>query len=233
MSSRLAARDIEQAARELLASMEARKVELWNDALELSLFDIVDPEVGASHLGYTVHYMEELGGSDRRDVAAILDMENRRIYVSRLFPPDQIRFAVAHELGHIVLGHRISGLHRERPIRGYESTFSRGQLEVEADRFAAAFLMPPRLLKKVFEERFGPVPFRFDDASAYALCPDDPDSLLRPDRGSRARGLALASARAWRGKHYYALCAVFKVSVSAMGIRLEELGLVARDRLDP
>lgn len=100
------------------------------------------------------------------------------------------------------------------------------QLETEANRFAACYLMPRRLLTRHFEATFQTkVPFAFTEGPAFQLCRDDPDSLLRPE-GPLDRALALASAEFFNGRRIYSLAQQFKVSRLTMAIRLKELGLV-------
>lgn len=57
------------------------------------------------------------------------------------------RFAVAHELGHIMLGHVRAG---EPPLRHHDYRDSTGEMK-QANAFAAALLMPERFLRQVFE----------------------------------------------------------------------------------
>ena len=60
------------------------------------------------------------------------------------------RFTAAHELGHFVLGHEGS-LDREVRMPGH--TIGRDIQEVEADAFAAEFLMPKWLVKAAAQRR--------------------------------------------------------------------------------
>lgn len=55
------------------------------------------------------------------------------------------RFTCAHELGHLVLHRRISQVFRETQL---DATFSEDVYERQANRFAAAFLMPLALLER-------------------------------------------------------------------------------------
>ena len=86
-------------------------------------------------------------------------------------------------------------MHRDRPVHGIGvQTSSRPPHEREADYFAACFLVPESLLADALEFAFlTKSPFVFDDAAAFHLSPKDPDSVLRPEVGSLARALALAS----------------------------------------
>lgn len=61
------------------------------------------------------------------------------------------RFTAAHEMGHFVLEHEADSLDREIRMPGH--TDGREPLEVEADAFAAEFLMPKWLVKATAERR--------------------------------------------------------------------------------
>jgi hypothetical protein len=71
------------------------------------------------------------------------------IYVSeRLIDPAAIRFAVAHELGHFVLGHRGPTIANLTAREGKRTRYSPEQ-EAEANAFASELLMPRSLLRGV------------------------------------------------------------------------------------
>jgi predicted secreted protein len=61
------------------------------------------------------------------------------------------RFTAAHELGHFVLEHHADSLDREVRLPG--NTDGRDHIEIEADAFAAEFLMPKWLVKAAAERR--------------------------------------------------------------------------------
>jgi len=61
------------------------------------------------------------------------------------------RFTCAHELGHLVLHKRVRSRFHDTKA---DVTFSRDKYERQADRFAAAFLMPLRSLERVIVHSF-------------------------------------------------------------------------------
>ena len=103
--------------------------------------------------------------------------------------------------------------------------------EQEADAFAASLLMPERLLRPAFVERFdseidGRVP---DEDLAFNLRPamrNRVDARELAARGARYRALLVAQTRTWLGVPIVSLAEAFRVSPSAMAIELEEAGLV-------
>jgi hypothetical protein len=103
-------------------------------------------------------------------------------------------------------------------------------MEVEANRFAAAHLMPKYLLLRQFTRTFGIVPpFVFNEDVAFQLCRDDPNSLLFDEHDLINRGFAFARARSWNRRHVTPLHEQFRVSAYAMARRLVELGLVGNN----
>lgn len=58
----------------------------------------------------------------------------------------------AHELGHALLHVGLEAMHRDRPVDGpYNSTDIK---ERQANKFAACFLMPSKLVEITFEQLF-------------------------------------------------------------------------------
>lgn len=194
---------------------------------------ILEPQIAAKALGVDFMEREELGGVGSRatpyEIAGLIDRQANQIAISKRFPTTTNRFTAAHELGHWILHPRDFVMHRDRPISGLRhDSQNRPPKEREADHFSACFLMPRRLVRSVLEATFSiQSPFIFDDNSAFWLGKDDPDALLRPIEGSLAQGLALASAESYGGgPRFISLAERFRVSVTTMAIRLEELNLI-------
>lgn len=78
--------------------------------------------------------------------------DERMIMVNRSLPPERKRFAIAHELGHIVMPHKgpYHVCFQGRPSR----------MEKDADRFAAELLMPESTVRKVWERYKDNVEYR-------------------------------------------------------------------------
>ncbi|MEK6211441.1 MAG: ImmA/IrrE family metallo-endopeptidase [Pseudomonadota bacterium] len=189
---------------------------------------MLDPAIAAKVLGIDFRYVDGIGrhreGGQLFEVAGMIDRRSGTISVSRVFRA--VRFTAAHELGHWIL-HPHHTLLRDRPVARFRrERSSRRPEEAEADHFAACFLMPRNLVTTYFEAMYSiEAPFVFDDASAFQLRPDNPDSLLRRiDELDRA--VALATARSYNGKPLRPLHEVFRVSIDAMAYRLMELNLV-------
>ena len=78
------------------------------------------------------------------------DLDIRTIYVNILDPEVRQRFTIAHEIGHILLGHE--GISYRDPNNEQYNDLVKRMNEVSANGFAAELLMPERLLRKALEK---------------------------------------------------------------------------------
>jgi len=204
---------------------------LWKERARLPAnsrpVDFLDPTFVASVLGVDFEVVPSLGtfrenGVDYR-TAGIVDRNRKRISVSREFSPAVMRFTAAHEIGHWLM-HPNEVMHRDRPIDSPDQS-PRSEVESEAEYFAATFLMPPNLLKKDFEARFGQSPLVFDEGVALALGARNLSRVMSASEDSRLRERLLAKAIRFGQLSFDSLADVYGVSTSAMAGRLEELKL--------
>lgn len=79
---------------------------------------------------------------------------NYQIYLPRNYNEENVRdkFTLGHELGHIVLNF-LNDESNENSQESYNRE-GRSQTEYDANEFAASFLMPRRLFKKVADENY-------------------------------------------------------------------------------
>lgn len=223
---------IQEEARRLLIEIWNNKELLWPDQ-QLRPIQMLCPKVASHILGleYQEHTDLDNGifpykGKNRFKAAGLIDRQSKKIAVSMDFPIKTVRFTAAHEIGHWIL-HPNKVMHRDRPIDGSNSTNARRpQAEREADYFAACFLMPANLLESIFEELFLTNLFIFNDTSAFHLNPNCSDSLLRAEENSLDREFALARCRSFNNNYFDSLSDQFRVTESAMAIRIKELKLV-------
>ncbi len=194
-------------------------------------FALLCPEVAANAIGVELDYREELGrfgaGSDKFEVAGILDRQSRRIAISKRFQPETMRFTAGHELGHWVL-HSAHNMFRDRPVKGRLWDHSpRSPQEQEADYFSACFFVPARLLSTSFRGRFGStVPLPLNDESAFWLTSGRPELLTHSGSGRLDFAIAVSSCQSFGGQRFASLAKQFNVSVTTMAIRLGETGLI-------
>lgn len=221
-------RAIEEYASRLQKEIWARRSEIWPER-NPSYFEVLDPELAASHLGIAFALNESLGKFGSRDaqfeVAGSLDRQRGVISLSRRFSLETMCFTAAHEIGHWLL-HPGEVMHRDRPIKGLEAGFDhrRPEYEKEADYFAACFLMPEKLVRRTFDRLFGK-DFVVDEAAAFELSPSDFGAFLRPQQNSLSRELILANAQRFNGVRFRSMAEQFGVSPTTMAIRFRELNL--------
>jgi hypothetical protein len=185
-------------------------------------------------LGIARPDLEKLQTTSGSKILGFFDRRERRVVVIRDTREDIRRFTTAHELAHIAL-HPDLLLHRDRAIAGCESPCTRPTVEREADAWAADFLMPERMIKREFQERYGDCIDGRDlgPATAYAafgLQFSEARQTIEPlefvNKGPRYRAFLAATAISFHGNAFMPLAAAFGVSPSAIGIRLCNLKLV-------
>lgn len=189
--------------------------------------DLVDPEVALGVLGYELFLEESLGTfpspTGAFEVAGILDALPGKVSVSRKMKPEVRLFTMAHELGHILLHPQLREAHRDRPLDG--SVASRAPIERQADRFASSYLMPAKLVRSRFAAIFGMEEVFLTDSTAFALLRKGAVEATRLVKNSRGLAMALATTERFNGRQVTSLAQQFRVSPTAMAIRLEELKL--------
>lgn len=105
----------------------------------------VPPERIARAMGIDVHAEFGLPG----DISGMVEYEHGRpvIRYDMTEPPVRQRFTIAHEIGHLALGHLSDGRTRFRDPASNFSTGSSSPEEREANAFAAQMLMPENVLR--------------------------------------------------------------------------------------
>ncbi len=173
--------EIQQLARDLLIQIWENRKTLFSDHMSRRPIDMLDPVIALELQGYQVEISGALGpiiGQENlSNIAGLIDKQNRRVFLSSKFPPATRNFTAAHELGHAVM-HDLVGMHRDRPLDGASS--SNDPKEREAEKFAAYFLMPEKLVKKVFESIFGQAPFVLTEETRFALAGSLPNENWAP-----------------------------------------------------
>jgi hypothetical protein len=194
---------------------------------------LLSPDVGARVCGYEyqhVPYLPSATGSSDKKAAGLLDRTRCIISVSTQFPIEEQRFTGAHELGHLVLhpdlGQRYA--HRDRPIGWGPQGAMRPRQEQEADYFAACYQAPRKTMQVEFEKRFGKAPLVLNDTLAFHLGGKYSSLLMTEPPGSKTFAAAVAGAQSLDGRHFPSMAQHFGMSITAMAIRICELGLVAQ-----
>ncbi len=121
------------------------------------LYSLPTDPLGLAHkLGITVNNVEFIDDS----LSALIARkgETTRIFVAQSEPPYRKRFSVAHELGHYFLHLPGDGeivdkrihMYRGKALNGGDWDEGRAR-EIEANRFAAALLMPEEFVRDQWE----------------------------------------------------------------------------------
>lgn len=201
---------------------------LWNGKPPVNPIELLDIARALSLFGYAYFDDQVLGqyhdGGGLRDIAGSIDSEAKVVRISPSNSVPQRRFTAAHELAHAAL-HQFEGtVHRDRPLDGTASL--RPPVEWEADRFATHFLMPRKLVLARVASCFGFTRLALNDDTAFGLFGLTHERLRQSVRTIREFARLIAEAQRLNGRHFESLAAQFQVSVEAMAIRLEELGVV-------
>lgn len=222
---------IARRVREIQIQIWKERNSIWPDGVPASPIDMLDPVVGIRLAGYDCDLPETLGmvpGKNASwEVAGIIDRASKRIRVSRSMPIETLRFTAAHELGHALL-HNDLVMHRDRPIDGLRSNnVRRDPVEAEADKFAAYFLLPEKLVRERFRQVFaGMDVFVLTEDTVFAFDQVELRKAAEKCKNTRELSRALAKAKIFNGQACHSLSEQFGVSVETMAIRIEELGLV-------
>lgn len=227
---RYSEKEIQDLVRELQAKLWRNRKQFWGEDVPNDPVDLLDPYLALHISGYDVEVKETLGqfrqGHKTIEVAGLLDNANKKVELSRQFNAEIMLFTAAHELGHTMLhGNSSIGLHRDRALDG--TKISRDNIEWAADKFAVYFLMPEKLLRKQFKQRFLTDLFQISEATAFALSGNSISEIRDKFKTKRELSRFLAGAEQYNGRRFKSLANHFKVSVETMAIRLEELELIA------
>lgn len=198
----------------------------------------LDPKYAFDYLGFDyeerhdldleLRLVGEVAGIRRSRITGRFDRLNKVVAVSQSVQVEERRFAAAHELGHIVL-HKNIVEHRDRPL-GRTQAGSRPVHEMEADVFAAAYLMPKKWVEGDLRERFGDVPVEVNENLAWWLDRTDHDHLLRLEQEAdfeRAKAVVICTNIG--SGHFRSMKDEYRVTITAMALRLMELNLIQRN----
>jgi hypothetical protein len=223
--------EIEASANALLADFIRRKG--INARPPIPVEDILEDHLGL-HLGFD-DLRARLGVDD---VLGALLLEDAEVIVDRTLDPDEqpsalprFRFTLGHEIGHWEL-HRQLVLAQQRqndlfqearaPSIICRTSQRRERIELQADAFAAALLMPQPAIAAHWQRLIGPERLKVSElrgrAGVFLAA-----ALAGPSHEPRTQHDALIEF------FVRPMAEVFEVSPPAMRIRLERLGLIVHD----
>lgn len=222
-------KQIQYIARQIQVDIWNNKNRLWNGSPPEDPIELLNPSQAMLLKGFSLELVPGFGplikDQNIAEIAGYLDNDKKVAYVSEQFTAQQQLFTAAHELGHILLhGNSLGRMHRDRPTDG--SKLSRDHVEWAADKFAAYFLMPENLVKKSFKQRFRIERLNINEDVAFGLGFSNIDELQKKTQNKTHLAQLVAATTHYHTNHFKSLAAQFRVSVGAMAIRLEELGLI-------
>lgn len=221
-------RSIEELARHMQNVLWRYRDLIWKDETVGNYRDVLKPEVAIKKLlGYHFDYVN-LGKhfTDQGEevmTAGQIHKDEKTILLSPTLPRPIQNFTAAHELGHALL-HTESGLHRDISLDGSPYN-TRDMREVQANKFAAFFLMPTKLVKARFQELFVMEKFVIDDNTVFFLNAGRVNEFRTKVRDREGLAFYLSSAEFFQ-RPFASMADTFNVSVSAMAYRILELDLV-------
>ncbi|MFC5411785.1 cyclodeaminase/cyclohydrolase family protein [Larkinella bovis] len=218
--------DIETLVRRIQNALWKYKELIWTSSPPTNFLGVLRPQKVIELLKYAFRKVHTLGVNEQgEEIAGIINNENYTIIVSAMYKPEVIGFTTAHELGHALLHDKIE-LHRDLPLDGSEIGWYRPIEEIQADKFAAVFLMPKKIVVQSFYERFQIKRFTINENTARLLNSTTYE-LRKKVKTKRDLSRIVAKCEYYNSTPFSSLSKIFQVSMEAMAIRLEELDLVA------
>lgn len=224
---------IEMLARQLSIALWKHRKAAWRASPPETPQGVLKATTALRILGFELEFVDSLGevpdGGALIEIAGLIDRDAGRVEISNRFPAEVRNFTAAHELGHALLHREDVVLHRDRARDGAASRSTRDPIENQADKFAACFLMPARLVRDAFQNRYAVAPFVIDARTSFEAGFSSVDAFRARIRDRRGLAVFLAGATTFGagGVPFASLAQEFGVSREAMAIRLEELGLVS------
>jgi formiminotetrahydrofolate cyclodeaminase len=221
--------DIEKIVKDLQNTLWLQREKIWKKENIENPMQLLQPAIVFQKvMDYSFSQPESLGiyehDGEYFETAGLIDKSKKLVKVSKSFSVETQNFTAAHELGHAIL-HKQTILHRDRPLDGSSNT-SLIPEEAQANKFAAFFLMPEKLVRKYFTDFFRTNRFAINQDTAFFLSAGSPIALKAKCADIRGLGLLLATTDFYAGKKFNSLASIFRVSASTMAIRLEELELL-------
>jgi hypothetical protein len=238
----LADDEIERAADSLLADFVRKRGDIVGSAVPID--DVAEKHLRLGIEFDDLHARFEVPRPPRArdsDILGALLLDERRIVIDESLDPDadnfqegRYRFTAAHEVGHWQLHRHLLATDllqasfledAPKPNVVCRTSQRRERIEVQADAFAACLLMPRKLVRSAWKDSF----------------PDDRPRVLKPAKPVRhdfvevplfGRDLGCGMtepADAALNRIAQPFAETFCVSVRAMRIRLEGMGLLHRD----
>jgi len=224
--NRLKNSEIEILARRVQNALWKYQDHIWPNDSPTNLLGVLKPEKVIKLLKFAFHKVDSLGVNElNEEIAGVINNKDFTIKISSMYAPEVFNYTTAHELGHALLHDQIE-LHRDIPLDGSDFGQNRSLIEIQADKFAAYFLMPAKTVKQLFQEFFQTEQFQINEDTSFWLANCTPSELRKIVHNKRELSRLIAKCEFYNLRPFKSLSKIFNVSIEAMAIRLEELNLV-------
>lgn len=224
--SKITHTDIENLARKVQNALWEYKELIWGVKSPNNLLGVLKPEKVIELLNYNFHKVQTLGVNEQNEeIAGILDNRDYTIRISNKYNSDVTNFTTAHELGHALFHDKLV-LHRDLPLDGSNNEITRKIEEIQADKFAAVFLMPKKIIEQLFFELYQIKRFVINEESVRLLTNGSISDFRKKIKNRRDLSRLISKSEYYNFNQFNSLSKIFQVSIEAMAIRLEELNLI-------
>jgi len=222
--------DVEECTRELQNFIWKNRKLIWKNNIPTNYLQILHPDIILKRvLGYDYFSSSDYGvlteDNEINEVAGLIDQKNKLVVVSRKYSREVQRFTASHELGHALM-HIQTIMHRDIPADCSQHRKTRSNTEIQADKFATNFLMPKKLVIMEFEKIFKTKFLQLNDDTAFKFRGRRVVEIKKEYKNLREFSRMVASTEFFDSGEHTSLSNLFKVSIEAMAIRLEELNLL-------
>lgn len=224
--------ELEHHVNELLNWSWLNRFTIWPTNPPSSPMQVIDARTLIEVLDYRVIDMAGVEQMVERgttvEVAGIIDNSSRSVWISSQLPETTRRLSIAHELAHVMLDSHVQlTMHRDKPLNAINN--SRPPRERRADKFAAFYSMPRKLVQQQVFTKFGCAKVELNDLTWHYLTDRDIayfENSAKFKTPREAFASTIAQITCFGGSQFYSLAEEFGVSIQAMAIRLIELELV-------
>ena len=218
--------DISELARDLQVVMWKYQDLIYKDNESRNILDVIQPSRAIRMFKYDYKEVETLGDdAEAATIGGVIDNSTDTISIAKMYPEDVRRFTAAHELGHALM-HQGLIMHRDIPRDAPVEHENRAIEEVQSDQFAAYFLMPAKTVTELFKRLFQVNYLARNAFTAEKLGFMSYREFQLRYKTVRELSREVAKTKYFNLQPFQPIHKIFGVSIEAMAIRLEELGLV-------
>ncbi|NJC28191.1 cyclodeaminase/cyclohydrolase family protein [Neolewinella antarctica] len=219
--------DIQGLVKDLQNTLWKYRDIIFSKKIPRNHIDVLRPSVVLNRLDYAFQEVETLGSADDyHEIGGIIDNRVDKVTISKMYPKEVQLFTAAHELGHALL-HKGVVFHRDLPLSSPTESTNRPIEEIQSDKFAAYFLMPEKIVREIFFALLGVESVQMNESTAKCLGNMSLRDFRMKVKCCRDLSREVAKTEYFNFQPFNSLHKIFNVSVEAMAIRLEELGLVS------